>query len=67
MAKLSKQKFTVILGPFLNHMQVVDPENILWFDFGKVFTKTCQKHHFGDNLSFKHQKIMNLTDLDSPS
>ena len=47
-------------------MQLADPENILWFDFGKQFGQTCQKHHFDDNLRFKTRKNMNPTDLGSP-
>ena len=47
-------------------MKVVNLENMTWFDFGKLFTKTCQKHLIGNNWSFMTPKIINPTDLDSP-
>ena len=56
----------MMLVCFVNHMQLVDPSFELWFALEKMDGQTCQKNLFGDNLSFKDQKIMNPIVLDSP-
>ena len=50
---------------FPNHLQLVDLDLELWLTLGKMNGKTCQKHHFVNNLSFTDPKFAISTVLES--
>ena len=51
----------------MNHVQLENMQNDLWFKNNNCFSKTSQKHKFKNNFKFKTPNGMRPISVDKPS